>query len=224
MAKPNPDLLKFLRTKRAWSPPGPPTVAGIKKLLRKHPDIVVLTCTRRGSSVINNCALRAFYPMFPPRAILPGDVESNPLNYHKDGKLKNVQQLVAMEFEVYIGMRVVFTRNVCKASDYVNGMMGVVEAFDSRYQIIRIRTDTGKLIACTPWTDRELGNMVYYPVKPGYASTILKMQGMELKKVCVYLDAMHVPGAAYTAISRVSLLDDFVIGGIINADHFMPAM
>ena len=38
----------------------------------------------------------------------------------------------------------------------------------------------------------------------------------------VYLDASGVPGAAYTALSRVSYGKDFLIGGIVRAEHFQP--
>ena len=157
------------------------------------------------------------------RATLPGDIESASHNYKKGGYLKPLQSLTPSDFNVHKGMKTLFTKNVNKAIDYVNGMEGIVESFEERTRILRIRTKTGYLVQCTPWTDRDLGNLVYYPIKPGYASTILKMQGTELKKVVAYLDARNVPGGAYTALSRVSVMDDFYIGGIVDADHFCPA-
>ena len=182
-----------------------------------------MTCTRRGAETINDCALRAYYPRFPPRAILPGDVESCSLNYKRNGSVKALSGLRPSEFPVFVGMRTLFTKNVNKSIDYVNSMEGVVEMYEARSGILRIRTKTGYLVPCTPWTDRDLGNMVYYPIKPGYASTILKLQGTELKKVCVYLDARNVPGGAYTALSRVSTMNDWWIGGFVDAGHFTPA-
>ena len=71
-----------------------------------------------------------------------------------------------------------------------------------------------------PWTDSELGHKTYYPVRPGYASTVLKFQGAELEHVTAYLD---VPGAAYTAASRSQKGSDILFGGKLTAEHFKPA-
>ena len=125
-AKPDVNLLWELQNMKAWTPPHRPTAAGIKKLFHKYPGIVVLTCTRRGATLINNCALEAFFPRYPPRAILEGDVESNPDNYTRDNKLKSLKLLKPMVFKVYVGMQIFFTRNVRKDIDYVNGMDGKI--------------------------------------------------------------------------------------------------
>ena len=101
--------------------------------------------------------------------------------------------------------------------------MGTVETFEAAKGRMRILIDTGFHVEVTPWTGRDFGGKVYYPIKPGYASTILKLQGTEQQKIAVYLDAKNVPGGAYTALSRVSYMDDFLIGGIVTADHFCPA-
>ena len=37
-----------------------------------------------------------------------------------------------------------------------------------------------------------------------------------------YLDCPGVPGAAYTALSRVSYGQDLLIGGAVTAAHFQP--
>ena len=70
---------------------------------------------------------------------------------------------------------------------------------------------------------RDLGHRTYYPVRPGYASTILKFQGAGLNHVTVYLDAPGVPGAAYTAASRVKTGKDVLFGGALTREHFTPA-
>ena len=73
-----------------------------------------------------------------------------------------------------------------------------------------------------PWTDTDLGNHTYYPIRAGYCSTILKFQGSELVHVTVFLDKPGVPGAAYTAMSRVSYEADVLLGGILTPEHFTP--
>ena len=64
----------------------------------------------------------------------------------------------------------------------------------------------------------ERGDLTYYPIKASYADTIIKFQGAEL----AFLDRAGIPGAAYTALSRVSYGKDFLIGGLVNAVHFQP--
>ena len=39
----------------------------------------------------------------------------------------------------------------------------------------------------------------------------------------IYLDAAKVAAAAYTAMSRVSSLDQMLFGGFVTAEHFTPA-
>ena len=65
------------------------------------------------------------------------------------------------------------------------------------------------------------GNVSYYPIRPGYASTVIKYQGAELPFVVLYLDAV-APGAAYTAMSRVKYGQQCIIGGNVEPRHFTP--
>ena len=60
--------------------------------------------------------------------------------------------------------------------------------------------------------------------KPPLQREILKLQGAELDHISVYLDVPKVPGAAYTAISRVRTGRDFLIGGSVADVHFTPAL
>ncbi len=83
-----------------------------------------------------------------------------------------------------------------------------------------------------PYTDDEVppcgrhgshGRVVYYPVRLGYGSTIYKFQGAELEHVTVWLDRPGVPAAGYVALSRVKKDTDYLIGGIVGCEHFVPA-
>ena len=53
-----------------------------------------------------------------------------------------------------------FTSNVRKDIDNVNGMVCIAEQFEAATGRLRILTDTNSHVECTPWTDRDLGNMV----------------------------------------------------------------
>jgi len=221
-AKPCGETLRQLQRRKAWAPPGPPTVRGVQRLLKAHPDTTILTCSRRGAQDVNDCAVAALFGHSNPVAELPGDLEVNPANY-RDGVLKPVAELLPLPVPVYVGMQVYLTKNVRKDIDFVNGMQAVVKGFDARTGGLRVRTETGHTFDVWRYTDRDHGDLVYYPFRPGYASTILKFQGAELRHVTVYLDAPKVPGAAYTALSRVRRGDDFLIGGLVDELHFTPA-
>ena len=61
-------------------------------------------------------------------------------------------------------------------------------------------------------------------MRPGYASTIHKLQGAELSHVTVWLDIPFMKAAGYVALSRVQHDADYLIGGIVSRRHFVPAM
>ena len=217
---PDDDMLADLTSSVCWGKE--PTIPIMRKLLHAHPETTILTCSRWGAKCVNDYALLALFPRHPPRVILPGDVESNPINYVQ-GKLKRVGQLEPQEVPIYIGMKMYLTRNVRKDIDFVNGMRGTVTGYDAATGGVQILTLTNHRITVYPWTDTDLGNITYYPFKPGYASTILKIQGATLSHAIVFLDTANVPGAAYTAMSRVQYRKDIVLAGALTAEHFMPA-
>eukprot|EP00439_Symbiodinium_sp_Y106_P008083 s9194_g1.t1 len=192
-SRPGAKTLKWLQGRKAWAPPQSPSVDGIRKLLKAHPETVVLTCTRRGAQTINDLALRALFPRHDPLAVLPAD---------------DVDFVNGMDGQVDV--------------DFVNGMDGQVVAYNARSKAVEVVTTTQHRVVVWPWTYPDLGNLTYYPLKAGYADTIVKFQGAELTHVTAYLDCPGVPGAAYTALSRVSYGKDILIGGAVTAAHFQP--
>ena len=206
-SRPCAATLKTLQKMKAWAPPQKPDANGIRRLLKAHPETTVLCCSRAGAQRVNDLALEGLYPSGCPLAVVSGDVESNPANY-QDGKLKadfeegDFTQLRSIELPIYKGMRVVFTRNVRKDIDYVSGMDGHVVEVHAESKAVEVLTSTGHRVMAWPWSDVELGGMVYHPLKAGYADTILKFQGAELAHVTAYLDTPKVPGAGYTALRQ----------------------
>ena len=223
-ARPDKKNLKFLASKKPWRGDGPPSAEDARRLLKSRPDTTILTVSRRGAQAVNDAALQGLFPRHPPNALIDADVESNPENY-VDGKLKALESLAPARLPVYVGMRVYLTRNVRKDVDFVNGMSCQVLGWDAGAKALRVETATGHRFAVWPWTDTDLGNMVYYPVRAGYASTVGRFQGAELPHVTLYLDAPGVPAAAYTGLSRVSTGKDFLLAskGPLTADHCVPA-
>ena len=225
-SRPNKQTLKWLKSRKAWTPPGKPTAEGIRKLLKAHPKTRILTCTRKGARGINRLALEAEYPNYPPLDTVDADVESNPNNWTKgpDGAqvLKEDHLLKPTELPIFKGAQVCFTRNVRKDIDYVNGMDATVVDYHPESKAIEVMTATKHRVMVWKWSDMDKGGLAYYPLKAGYADTIMKYQGAELEHVTVFLDAEKVPGAAYTALSRVSYGDNVLIGGNVTAAHFQP--
>ena len=212
------------RSRRAW-PHHTPTVEDIRRLLTKHPGTTLMAISRVGTDTLNQLSVAALFseetPLHPEP--LAGDYEANPENYEK-GQKKPVEQWQPYPLWIYKGMQIYFTRNVNKSIDFVNGVRGTIEAYDVGTKGLRIITETNHRVVVWPWTDKDNGNLTYYPVRPGYASTIVKFQGAELEHLIVWLDKPGIPGAAYTAMSRVREGKNCLIGGDVKALHFMPAL
>ena len=85
-----------------------------------------------------------------------------------------------------------------------------------------MRAVTGKTFAIVSEYDEKL-DLSYYPLRPGWASTVMKFQGSELDRLIYYCDTPRVPAAAYTALSRVRMMAHVLIGGNVQPDHFTPA-
>ena len=99
-------------------------------------------------------------------------------------------------------------------------MLGAVEAYNADRKSLRVKASTGYIVYCNPWTDVGTNGITYCPMRAGYASTILKLQGTELEHVTVYLDKPFVPAVAYTAMGRVKSGYDRLIGGVVDKHHF----
>ena len=151
-------------------------------------------------------------------------MESNPANYHRQRKLLPRKYLRPLELRLYRGMKVSITRNVNKKIGFNNGMQCVVEDYDAASGGVRLKPMCGGRITSYLWTDKDLGDITYHPLRPGYCSTIIKYQGAELEHVTVWLDTPGIGAAAYTALSRVKTQEDYLIGGNVNPHHFTPAV
>ena len=137
--------------------------------------------------------------------------------------MKPASACAPLHVPCYVGMKLYVTKNVDKDRDYINGMRCTVENYDRSCRALMCVTESMHRLAIRPWTDTRFGNKAYCPVRPGYASTVLKMAGSELPHAVLWLDVPHVPGAAYTGMSRVSFGKDLLLGGNLTPDHFTPA-
>ena len=79
---------------------------------------------------MNDLAVEALFGPAQLREELAADVESNPDDYGRDGKMLPHSELRPMPMCVHLGVKVTLTRNVCKENDFVNGMLCEVEDYD----------------------------------------------------------------------------------------------
>ncbi len=80
-------------------------------------------------------------------------------------------------------------------------------------------------MAVFPVTDDSCpgGRVVFFPMRIGYAATVHKFQGAELPHVTIWLDRKFAPAAGYVALARVACDSDYLLGGVVTMDHFVPA-
>ena len=236
-SKPDKQLLNTIcRGHKAWTGHDAPTSLDIKGVFEKTGGATTfVTCTRRGAALVNRLAVQVLFEEQGKTLIatIPGDYDANPANYSPHGKAQADSTPKASDVPLYIGMRVVLTKNICKRNHFVNGMTATVEAFDPATGCVQVLTATKRRLAIFPYTDdhvgpldeqgRHTGRLVYYPLRVGYAATIHKFQGATLDHITLWLDRPNCPAAGYVALSRVRRDSDYLIGGRVTRDHFTPA-
>ena len=219
---------KLCHKHKAWTGHHEPTALDIEKVLRDTGgETTFVTCTKAGAAWINACAVQVlFHNRKKPRlAEVPGGYEDWPENYTEQGALRTDRPPVPSQMALYRGMRIILTKNLNKQAHYVNGMVAEVESFDPATGCLQVVTQSGKRLPIYRYTDTGVpkGKVTYFPVRAGYAGTIYKQQGAELKHVTLWLDRKFTRAAAYVALSRVERDHNYLIGGIVTADHLVPA-
>ena len=176
------DILRGHRAVRGISEV--PTAEEIAHVFRHTPDTTLVTISRAGTATMNELAVGALFHGVAPVDVLPGDPEANPANFQGT----EMVDCKPMDTPIFFNMRVTLTRNINKEMDYVNGMGGTVLGVHRTG--LRVRTDTGFVIMVFPWTDEH--HRVFYPIRLGYAQTLMKIQGMTLQHLTIYLDVANV--------------------------------
>jgi hypothetical protein len=215
-------LNKILRNHKAWHGEEP-DAADVGRLLREHPEATWVAATRVGVATINALALQALHPRKQPLTTLPGTYEDNRDNYI-DSVLRTDRRPLPTQVPIYKGMKIYLTKNVRKDDHYINGMLCEVLSYDESHDVLWVWTRTNKRLPITIWSDPEHPGLSYYPIRSGYCSTVHKVQGDEFPFIIIYLDVPNMPAVAYTALSRVSRGNEYLIGGqeYLTAQHFVP--
>lgn len=130
------------------------------------------------------------------------------------------------------GAKVILTRNDYM-EDFRNGERGTIISMAATGRakrgreavVVEIEGKHARRVDVKPaaWEvlDAEgevLSGMVQYPVRPAYAISIHKAQGMTLDNAVVNLQDCFAPGQAYVALSRVKTAGGLSIRGDINRD------
>ena len=115
------------------------------------------------------------------------------------------------KLQLAVGASVMFTKNNPQQG-FVNGTLGVIEAFDPDTKHPVVRTNDGKRIAVVPmeWTVEEDGKIrarvSQFPLRLAWAITVHKSQGMSMDAAVMDLAQVFEYGQGYVALSRVRRL------------------
>lgn len=141
-------------------------------------------------------------------------------------------------------MTLINHRSPSGSLEYVNGDVGEVLGFikQSGVDAVRIKLDNGKTVIISPneWknyqyvltsdpktgkekvTQKEVGSYIQLPLKPAYAMTIHKSQGMSVDSVLIKLgNGCFAHGQLYTALSRCRSLKNLRIDRNIYAEDII---
>ena len=223
-----PQLKKILRGHRAptirpphYNPNCDPQLEDIKQVLRETPETQFVTCTRAGTHHLNALAVEALFEEAERLDVLDCEPESNPDNFWK-GTQYGAEPY---KMPLYEGMKVTITKNEDKEHSFVNGMGGVV--LERRRSGVLIVTDTKERLLVHPVTKyyalpEGQVKAVYFPLRPGYSTTLHKIQGATVPHLTVWLD-MKMEAAAYVALSRVQYDKHWRFIGYITRKHCRPS-
>ncbi|CAE7343606.1 pif1 [Symbiodinium sp. CCMP2592] len=218
-----PQLRKILARHRAYASNGPPSAEAIQQVLGKRPSTQFVTITRRGSARINALVVRVLFRDQEPLGVIATDPEDNPANFRGTARVG----AEPLKMPIFEGMRVTLTKNEDKQQGFVNGMGGRIRRL--RTSGVEVVLDNGNITLVHPTTqDYELATGDFcrttaLPLRPGYSTTLHKIQGATLGHITIWLDVPFVRGAAYVALSRVRKDADWQFLGTISRRECLPA-
>lgn len=170
---------------------------------------ITLCTTNQNADIINERHMRAL----PDASVwYQGSV---------NGKFPNDMMPVPANLEMKKGAQVVIVANDSERK-YVNGSVGVVEKLEENS--IHVRLESGDIIELKPkiWENHSYhfnrhekrivsvveGTYIQFPIKPAWAITIHKSQGLTLMKVNIDLGrGAFCSGQTYVALSRCTTLE-----------------
>lgn len=146
------------------------------------------------------------------------------------GSAANVEKLkksclAAEKLELKLDALVMALKND-PAGNFANGSTGTVVAFDkeSLDPIVQFR-DRKVKIEPMSWEladgDKRVASLTQIPLRPAYAITVHKSQGMTLDAARINLRNVFEPGMGYVALSRVRDFESLSISGLSSQAFFV---
>ena len=129
------------------------------------------------------------------------------------------------QLEIKKGAQVMFVKND-PDKRFINGMLGEVEEVsDDNIRVRLSGKDNIVKVEPTAWENiryhmneethkiesTKIGSFMQYPIKPAWAITIHKSQGLTFDKAVIDAHEAFSPGQAYVALSRCRSLDGMVL-------------
>ena len=158
-------------------------------------------------------------------SLLPGQ----PYTYRAEIKGKYPEMLFPTEDTLTLkkDAQVMFVKNDSKpAKEYYNGMIGTVTEINDKHFFVRAK-DTGAVIKVEPeeWENTRYvineqtneiaeevdGTFKQFPVKPAWAITVHKSQGLTFDRAVIDVQRAFTHGQTYVALSRCRTLEGLVL-------------
>ena len=150
-----PDNRALRRFCRSRTVADEPSVESVATVLLEHPETTFIAIAKESVRILNDWACQALF--HDARPLGTAHVDDNE------------------DIEIYRGMRLMLTRNVDKAAGLVNGTMVHVREWNDS---LMVSTPTqGDIMLPLRWEYVEQRQSCFFPVVPGYAFTLAKMQG-----------------------------------------------
>ena len=142
----------------------------------------------------------------------------------------NTSNILAPELLVLkVGMKVMTLTN--NDDEYFNGKIGEVKSHNSNLIEVEFEDGVRSNIPTYTWENVVMeynvgsgrmqrtvtGQFTQYPLKPAYAITVHKSQGLTFDKAILDINEVFAAGQAYTALSRLRTLE-----GLTLASEIMP--
>ena len=179
-----------------------------------------LVAQRKQADAINDKGLKSLEGDYKSyKALIKGDFPKDEYPTNSDLKLK-------------IGAQVMFLKND-KDKKYVNGAIGEVAELSDESIVVKIG-DEKITVMPTSWDSfryeydkstnkvikKRVGVFTQYPIKPAWAITIHKSQGLSFEHAIIDIPRAFAAGQAYVALSRCRSLEGLVLTKKLNPTSF----